>query len=311
MPDISVIIPTYNRLWSLPKAIESCRQPGLDVEIIVVDDGSTDGTWDWLQQQTGLVVLRQDNLGQVWARNAGFARARGKYVRFLDSDDWYHEDTFRHQFEIAELENADIVVAGYSLSDGDRITKQQNWFTCDDFVAQQLGECEYSHHAAFLFRREFLEDIPYRPDFSFRDDRLFMLEIALKHPKVAVYTPPAINLRNHNRGRIQFPKGMKLVVTNFQQLQLYRRILKKLDEQGELTLRRKRAAINLLWPLAHWIAYTHLDEACEVADWIFELDPEFRPPEPGALGQLYRRLGFRRTEQILKFRRMLLVAFRD
>ena len=310
MPDVSVIIPTYNRLWSLPKAIDSCRQPGLDIEIIVVDDGSTDGTWNWLQRQTGLVALRQDNLGQCWAKNAGFARACGKYVRFLDSDDWYHEDTFRHQFEIAQSENADMVVAGHSVSDDDQIVRRQDWIPCDDFIAQQLGECDSSHHAAYFYRREFLVDLPHRQDAASLDDRLFVLEAALRHPKVAIYPHPVINLCNHNRGRIQFPTGMRSVVTNFAHVQFYRRILKRLEERGELTLRRKRAAINALWPLAHWIAYTHLDEACEVASWISELDPEFRPPEPGTLGQLYRSLGFRRTEQILKLRRVLLSPFR-
>jgi glycosyltransferase involved in cell wall biosynthesis len=310
MPDVSVIIPTHNRLWSLPKAIASCRQRGLNVEIIVVDDGSTDGTWDWLQQQTGLVALRQYNLGQCWAKNTGFARARSKYVRFLDSDDWYHEDTFRHQFEIAESEQADIVVAGCSVSDNDQILMRRNWISCDDFVAQQLGECDNSHHAAYFYRREFLANLPHRQDAASLDDRLFVLEAALMHPKVAVYSPPAVNLRNHTKGRIQFPNGMRSVVTNFAHLQIYRRILTILDGRGELTLRRKRAAINSLWPLAHWIAYTHLNEACEVANWISELDPEFRPPEPGALGLLYRRLGFRRTEEILKLRRMFLKPFR-
>lgn len=61
MIDISIIIPTYNRLWSLPRAIESCREASCSVEIIVIDDGSTDGTWQWLQQQDGLISLKQNN----------------------------------------------------------------------------------------------------------------------------------------------------------------------------------------------------------------------------------------------------------
>ena len=311
MPDVSVVIPTFNRLWSLPRAIDSCRQPGLDIEIIVVDDGSTDGTWTWLKQQTGVVALRQVNLGQCWAQNVGFAHANGKYVRYLDSDDWYHENTFQQQFQLAESGNADIVVAGYTVSDDDQIVRRQDWIPCDDFIAQQLGECDSSHHAAYFYRRKFIADLPHRPDFAFREDRLFVLEAALRHPKVVIYPIPAINLRNHSRGRIQFPTGMKSVATNFQHLQLYRRVLGMLDGCGELTLRRKQAAIKILWPLAHWIAYTHLDEACEVAKWISELDPEFAPPERGMLGHLYRNAGFHRTERLLKVRRALLRPFRS
>jgi hypothetical protein len=83
-----------------------------------------------------------------------------------------------------------------------------------------------------------------------------------------------------------------------------------LEAQGELTLRRKKAAARALWPLAHWIAYTHLDEACEVADWIFKLDPNFQVPEAGMLGKLYRGIGFRRTERVLAFRRKFVAPFR-
>jgi hypothetical protein len=54
----------------------------------------------------------------------------------------------------------------------------------------------------------------------------------------------------------------------------------------------------------------HLVEAVEIVDWIYVLDPKFQPPEPGALGLLYRRLGFRRTENILLIRRSLLAAVR-
>src|ERR1700716_2554760 len=88
MPVVSVIIPTYNRLWSLPQAVESCRENACKVEIIVVDDGSTDGTGEWLQSQKDVVVLKTSNWGKCWAVNSGVRIARGEYIRFLDSDDW-------------------------------------------------------------------------------------------------------------------------------------------------------------------------------------------------------------------------------
>ena len=60
MTDLSIIIPTYNRLWALPKAVDSCFSEGCKVEIVVVDDGSTDGTWEWLQNRKDVVSIRQD-----------------------------------------------------------------------------------------------------------------------------------------------------------------------------------------------------------------------------------------------------------
>ena len=84
---ISIIIPTYNRLWSLPEAIDSCRSSNGMTEIIVVDDGSTDGTWEWLQTQSDIIKIKQNNQGKCWAANKGFETATGKYIKFLDSDD--------------------------------------------------------------------------------------------------------------------------------------------------------------------------------------------------------------------------------
>lgn len=87
MVDISVIIPTFNRLWCLPNAVESCRRARCSVQIIVVDDGSDDGTWEWLETQSDVTSIRQHNLGKDWAVNHALPLAAGEFVRFLDSDD--------------------------------------------------------------------------------------------------------------------------------------------------------------------------------------------------------------------------------
>jgi glycosyltransferase involved in cell wall biosynthesis len=311
MIDVSVIISTFNRLWCLPKAVESCRHTACRTEIIVVDDGSTDGTWEWLQQQKDIVAIRQANWGKDCAVNAGFAKAAGEYVRFLDSDDWLLVGATDAQLTLARKENADVVVSGFEVYDeAQNIVRSSPWSECDDFIAQQLGECDSSHYSAYLFRRSFLLNIPHRQEYAFRDDRMFVIEMAIAKPDVAVYHQPSFGHRHHLQNRLQFPTGIRSVVTNYQHLQIYRKALTLLEAQGELTPRRKKAAARALWPLAHWIAYTHLEEACEVADWIFKLDPEFRVPEAGMLGRFYRGIGFRRTEQVLALRRKLIAPFR-
>lgn len=89
LSEVSIIIPAYNRARSVRKAIESALQqtrPAL--EVIVVDDGSTDATPEILTQFDDRIrVLRQNNRGTAAARNAGIAAARGDYLLFLDSDD--------------------------------------------------------------------------------------------------------------------------------------------------------------------------------------------------------------------------------
>jgi glycosyltransferase involved in cell wall biosynthesis len=301
---ISVIIPTYNRLWSLPRTIDSCRQNKVKIEIIVIDDGSTDGTWEWLQTQTNVVCIKQPNQGKCPAVNKGFEIATGEYIRFLDSDDMVAKGADDEQYKIATQANADIVTAGYQTIDAeDQIISETKWANCDDFIAQQLGECDGSHYSAFLFKRSFIADIPHRPEFALRDDRLFVLECALKSPAIAVYDKPALLHRTHTNTRLQATDKNDTAVKNSQHYGIYQRILGRLEKEGRLTDRYKKASVNVLWHLAHWMATTHITDAHKVYKWVYELDPQFKPTENNRLALLYKIFGFNFTEQLLKLKR--------
>jgi glycosyltransferase involved in cell wall biosynthesis len=100
MPKVSVIIPTYNRLPMLKEAVESVlAQDFEDFELIVVDDGSTDGTADEITRYGGRVKLlrHQENRGVSAARNSGILHVRGKYIGFLDSDDLWVKGKLKTQ----------------------------------------------------------------------------------------------------------------------------------------------------------------------------------------------------------------------
>lgn len=89
---VSVIIPTHNRLSRLPAAVDSVLEQTYSThELIVVDDGSTDGTAQWLaRERPSVTVIRQDNMGVSHARNRGIDAASGNWIALLDSDDrWY------------------------------------------------------------------------------------------------------------------------------------------------------------------------------------------------------------------------------
>src|SRR5688572_24358170 len=88
MATTSIIIPTHGRPHLIPQVIESARQAGTDVEIIVVDDASTDETSSVCKELAGIKYIRLDrNQGVAGARNVGIFASTGKYVAFLDDDD--------------------------------------------------------------------------------------------------------------------------------------------------------------------------------------------------------------------------------
>lgn len=87
-PLVSVVIPCYNQGQFLREAIESVKaQTWQSVELVVVDDGSTDCTPDVVAEFPGIVAVRQENCGLSAARNRGLHASRGAFVAFLDADD--------------------------------------------------------------------------------------------------------------------------------------------------------------------------------------------------------------------------------
>lgn len=116
-PRFSIIVPVYNTKRYLPKCIESLRRQTLrDIQIIIVDDGSNDGS-DRLIDEYGrkdarISVVHQPNSGLAAARNSGIKRACGEYIGFVDSDDWVEADMFERLLSAAESNQADIAITG-------------------------------------------------------------------------------------------------------------------------------------------------------------------------------------------------------
>src|SRR6267378_7149928 len=114
---VSVIIPTYNRASLIGAAIQSVLdQTFKSVEIVVVDDGSTDETQRALEPYAGKIVsLVTENKGPAHARNVGMKTASGKYIAFLDSDDMYLPHKLELEVEFME-KHPDIGMVSTNMS---------------------------------------------------------------------------------------------------------------------------------------------------------------------------------------------------
>lgn len=118
MPIVSVIVPIYNVEQYLSQCIVSLMIQTLeDIEIILVDDGATDRSSsicdEYALRDTRIKVIHKENGGLSDARNVGIGVAQGKYIAFLDSDDWVTPNFYEYLYELIERENADIVQCDY------------------------------------------------------------------------------------------------------------------------------------------------------------------------------------------------------
>ena len=121
-PRVSVIIPVYNVEKYLPQCLDSVVNQTLpDIEIICVDDGSTDSSLDILKdyarRDKRITVLRQKNLHAGVARNAGLSIARGEYLSFLDSDDFFELDMLDQCYAKLKKDKSDVCIFSGDMID--------------------------------------------------------------------------------------------------------------------------------------------------------------------------------------------------
>ena len=188
-PKLSVIIPTYNRRELVLNAIGSVLAQTLAVdEIIVVDDGSEDGTADALQRHFGsrVIYVRQDNAGVAAARNRGLSIATGEYLSLLDSDDeWLPEKTSRQVRWLDAHPGFGLV-----LCDVIRVTKngdiidvfrRREFIPEDGHVLRWVLRNPALAPLSAMFRREVLSDVGgFNTELRTAEDIEFHLRVARK-----------------------------------------------------------------------------------------------------------------------------------
>lgn len=123
---ISVIIPIYNAELYLQKCLDSVVNQTLkDIEVICVDDGSTDNSVDiikkYMMSDSRIKLFQQSNKGAGAARNYGLKYAIGKYVHFLDSDDWLDLSAYEKTHNVIEETKSDICIFLYTRYDNKKI----------------------------------------------------------------------------------------------------------------------------------------------------------------------------------------------
>ncbi len=216
MPRVSVIIPTYNRAALLCETLDSVyAQTCRDYEIIVVDDGSTDDTFDRLADgkrgSLGSVIYqRLDHAGQGAARNAGLVMAQGQYIAFLDSDDLWEPQFLDRMLEALEGQpGAGFAYCDYATFDRQGpvqavcLTAREK--ICGDLFPALLAS-DFLCTGALLFRRECFERVGgFDPRLPLVEDWDMWLRVAHEHAAVYV-DAPLLRVRQNPRSASRNPE---------------------------------------------------------------------------------------------------------
>ncbi len=199
---MSVIIPTYNRSRMLREALESVRhQTVKDVEVIVVDDGSTDDTPHVVRGFQGVIYLTQTNQGVAAARNRGIRAAHGRYIAFLDSDDMWLPHKLEHQLDYLHNHPEAGLLYGRMWSYAVETPRQRR--LDPPKVARNFDELLNGPNAVtsstVIVRRECFETVGlFNPNLPASEDHELWLRIARRFP-IAFLDEPLAEYRRHRQ----------------------------------------------------------------------------------------------------------------
>ena len=200
MVKISVVIPVYNAEKYLPVCLDSILQQGFDdLEIIAVNDGSTDSSGqilaEYAKKDKRVHVISQKNAGVSAARNAGMRVAQGEYISFVDGDDYLAPEMYQELW--AELEKNDwpeiLVFANYSVSNGEATINQTR---LRQYKERQGKEISFQYYVAGLcstmwdklFSRQFLHshNVWFAEGVPLAEDGIFAMECGSYRPRICL-----------------------------------------------------------------------------------------------------------------------------
>ena len=190
-PTVSIIVPVYNAEKTIGRCIDSILgQQYTDFELLLVDDGSKDGSGaicdSYALADSRVQVIHKENTGVSDTRNIGISRARGAYLQFLDSDDWITPDATKLLVEAAGEHNCDLVISDFYRVVGERVYRkgdidEDRVLTREEYAAHMMEQPADFYYGVLwnkLYRRDIVADhhLQMDPEISWCEDFMFNLE---------------------------------------------------------------------------------------------------------------------------------------
>lgn len=212
MAKVSVVIPVYNIEAHLCQCLDSIAAQSLeDLEIICVDDGSTDQSpeilADYARRDSRFQVMTQPNSGPGVARNTGMAQTTGEYLIFLDSDDWFESDFLERMTAQAEETGADVTICrAVEFETGSGKERPSGWMLKSEYLPGEIFAPEEVREHIFqftygwpwdkLYRRAFIQDRGLRyPPLPNSEDLVFVFQSLVLAEKITVVPETLVHHR--------------------------------------------------------------------------------------------------------------------
>ncbi len=245
MASISLIIPTHSRPHLLPRAVESALVAGTDVEVVVVDDASTDDTAEVCRGMKGINYVRLDhNQGVAGARNVGVLASSAEYITFLDDDDLRLPGSLDLQLAVLRNTPGAALVYGQALIGGaiDRVARDRYPEPCPEGdVFWQLVTQNFMPCGSVLFRRSCLLSTGLLDrSIAGIDDWDLWVRVAARYPVTAVDQPVVIWRRPAPDSDQSSARAVEMVALSTRQFR--RRWMKMSRAAQALPALRRRAA---------------------------------------------------------------------
>jgi len=225
-PTVSVMIPCFNAERSLRWAVASMlEQTFTDWECLIVDDGSTDGTWELLQRFNDPRIRLQRlrvNCGRGWARAAALEMATGQFLGMVDADDWVYPDKLSTQVAaLQRFADAGIVSSAMAITDGSGEIIGRQGPSREELRAPltRLGHSDLPH-ASSLLRMEAAREAGYDRSLRFSEDRDFLVKVRRRHAACLLGSP---NYVYAQPGSMSFSKMAASYAAQLQIFSKYRR----------------------------------------------------------------------------------------
>lgn len=230
MKKVSIIVPVYNGQDFINRCLNSLiNQTYSNVEIIVINDGSTDNSLDLLKKYNDKIILiNKENSGVSDSRNLGLEKASGDYIMFCDIDDWYEKVTVEKA--VCEIGNYDLLKYRETrvFSDGSSIKRKENLAPMlyekeeIDIVIRRLFDLSWATHIyCFIYKTEIIKknNIRFNSKIRYGEDANFILQYLLKVKNIKVIDE---YLYNYYENSNSVTNNYSSIFKNMENLQIFR-----------------------------------------------------------------------------------------